>query len=64
MPRCSGLEILTALRDCGGEIPTVILMTGGMPRQAAGARTCLRKPIRPKELLAEIGAVLGGGPVR
>ena len=32
----------------------LILITGGLPQSAAGARACLRKPLRPEELLAEI----------
>jgi FixJ family two-component response regulator len=53
MPRCSGLQVLDRLRQ-RGVAPPVILITGGLPQRAAGARACLRKPIRPDELLAEI----------
>jgi two-component system, LuxR family, response regulator FixJ len=54
MPHCSGLEVLDRLRRRGPGVPPVILITGGLPPQLEGASACLRKPIRPQELLAEI----------
>ena len=54
MPSCSGLEVLEQLRRRSVTPPSVILITGGLPQSAAGALACLRKPIRPEELMAEI----------
>jgi two-component system, LuxR family, response regulator FixJ len=53
MPRCSGLEVLVQLQRRGSPLP-VILITGGLPRHPAGALACLRKPILPEELFAQI----------
>ncbi len=53
MPHCSGLQVLDRLRLRDAP-PPVILITGGLPQRVAGAHACLRKPIRPDELLAEI----------
>ena len=60
MPGCSGLEVLEQLQRRGPHAPPAILITGGQPRHAAGARACLRKPIRPEELLAEIDRAFAG----
>jgi len=54
MPSCSGLQVLDQLHRRSATLPPIILITGGLPQSAAGARACLRKPLRPEELLAEI----------
>ena len=60
MPNCSGLEVLEQLRRRSVTLPPVILITGGLPQSAAGARACLRKPLRPEDLLAEIDSAFAG----
>jgi FixJ family two-component response regulator len=57
MPSCSGLQVLDQLHRRSGTLPPIILITGGLPQSAAGVRACLRKPLRPEELLAEINSV-------
>jgi FixJ family two-component response regulator len=66
MPNCFGLEVLDRLQQRCGPQPPVILKTGGTPQRALGALACLRKPIRPEELLAEIDRAFVGpqDPVR
>jgi two-component system, LuxR family, response regulator FixJ len=54
MPLCSGPDVLDRLRERGPGALPVILITGGLPQYPEGSRACLRKPIRPEELLAEI----------
>lgn len=59
MPRMNGTEFLAALKDRGRTAIPVVVITGdvGGAREAlaAGARTCVRKPIDIDALLDTVG---------
>jgi len=63
----SGLDLLDQLRQCGNEVP-VIVVTGRPSAantaraQAAGALAVLEKPFKPAEILGLVRQALGQGP--
>ena len=62
MPRMNGTEFLAALRARGTSIPVVVItgdLGGARDALAAGARTCVRKPIDMDALLDTVGQHAG-----
>jgi CheY-like chemotaxis protein len=62
MPRMNGTEFLAALRARDTSIPVVVItgdLGGARDALAAGARTCVRKPIDMDALLDTVGQHAG-----
>ncbi len=70
MPALDGMQIIEKLRECGEEIPVVMMadkraVRTGVPKALdLGAVDYIAKPVNRQELLTRVRRALAGGPAR